>query len=31
MMDRFIAAGGDFIDTADVYPAASPRRLLGVG
>jgi aryl-alcohol dehydrogenase-like predicted oxidoreductase len=23
---RFLEAGGNFIDTADVYPGASPKR-----
>jgi aryl-alcohol dehydrogenase-like predicted oxidoreductase len=29
MLDRFVAAGGSFIDTADVYSAGESERVLG--
>ena len=31
MMDRFVEAGGNFIDTADVYSLGDPRRSSGAG
>ena len=31
MMDRFVAAGGNFIDTANVYSRASRRRSSAAG
>jgi aryl-alcohol dehydrogenase-like predicted oxidoreductase len=30
-MDRFVEAGGNFIDTADVYSGANPKRLSATG
>jgi aryl-alcohol dehydrogenase-like predicted oxidoreductase len=29
MFDRFVKAGGNFIDTADTYQFGQPERLVG--
>jgi aryl-alcohol dehydrogenase-like predicted oxidoreductase len=31
LLDAYVAAGGNFVDTADSYGAASPRRSSGAG